>query len=204
MSGAARASAASRSRRLHLAALTVTLACAAPVQAQDIGAPLLLNSDFGKPDIRVTAASIVQSGTGNRARIEQTYAASADDAIFDPAGLGNIASVSQTGFANQVALTQDGNLNRARIVQNGDSNQASAAQAGAGNTLDVTQDGFGNSLLASQNGVGNSIVLTQAGGNQATLSETGNRNTIQVQQVPGGATVTVDLHGNNMAFSIRQ
>ena len=191
-------------RRRHGLAVVCAAACVAAAQAQDIGAPLLLNTDFGKPDIRVTAASIVQSGSGNRARIEQTWFPSADDAIIDPAGNGNMAAIEQTGDANQATLTQDGNLNRARIVQNGGSNQASAAQSGAGNTLDVTQDGFGNNLLATQTGVGNSIVLTQAGGNTATLSETGDRNTIQLQQVFGGAAVTVDLRGNNMVFNLKQ
>ena len=186
------------------AGLSLAAACAAGAQAQDIGAALVANSDFGKPDIRVTAASIIQAGTGNRARIDQTYATSADDAIIDPAGLGNIAAVSQSGNGNQVSVTQDGNLNRVRIVQNGDSNQASAGQSGAGNTLDATQDGFGNALLATQTGVGNSIALTQAGGNLATLSETGDRNVIQVQQVFGGATVTVDLRGNNLLFTVKQ
>jgi hypothetical protein len=191
-------------RRRLCAAASLALASSAGAQVLDFTAALTANSDFGQPDIRVTAASIVQAGAANRARIDQTYAASADDAIIDPAGLGNIAAVSQNGNANQISVTQDGNLNRVRIVQTGDSNQASAGQSGAGNTLDAAQDGFGNMLLVTQTGVGNSIVLTQAGGNLATLNETGDHNAIQVQQVLGGATVTVDLRGNNLLFSVKQ
>lgn len=165
---------------------------------------LIANSDFGRPDIPITAAAISQSGTGNIARIDQIFSQSLDDTSIDPTGRGNLAQIFQDGLNNQASILQQGNLNRARIVQNGSDNSAQLSQAGAGNTFDLTQSGDGNSVTATQIGVANSIVLEQLGGNTANLTENGDHNAINIQQAVGGMPVSINLVGSGLSVTIRQ
>ena len=165
---------------------------------------LLANSDFGRPDIPMTAAAISQNGNGNTARIEQVFSQSIDDFSVDPTGRGNLAQIFQDGSNNQASILQQGNLNRARIVQTGSENSAELSQSGSGNTFDLVQTGIGNNVLATQIGVANSIVLEQVGGNTANLTETGDHNSINVQQAVGGPPISINLNGNGLSVTIRQ
>jgi len=165
---------------------------------------LMTNSDFGRPDIPMTAAAISQNGTGNIARIEQVFVTSTDDSSIDPTGRGNLAQILQDGFNNHASLIQDGNLNRARIVQTGSENTAELSQSGSGNTFDLAQIGIGNNVIATQIGVANSIVLEQLGGNTANLTENGDHNSINVQQAVGGLPVSINLVGSGLSVTIRQ
>jgi hypothetical protein len=185
-----------------LAAWTCLLGQSAMAQS---GAQLLQYSDFGRPDILLTAASIRQSfGDNNVARIEQVTDITGTDRALYPVGDGNISDVVQSGSGNRSFLTQTGNLNRARIEQNGLDNRVDASQTGVGNRLDVLQTGLSNSLLASQIGVGNSITAGQSGGNQANLTETGDNNTITVKQVIGGPNLNINLVGSGFTVTITQ
>ena len=178
---------------------------AAGVGAMAQGAQVLTYSDFGRPDIVVSAASIRQvDGVDIVAYISQELDVSGTDLSQYPTGSCNIADISQTGSGHRAFLTQRGDLNRARIVQTGTDNLVEASQTGVANSLDVTQTGISNSLLASQNGRGNSISLTQAGGNVANLSETGDNNTISVRQVVGGASINLNLVGSGYKVTITQ
>jgi hypothetical protein len=182
--------------------ILVVAACSPglPASAED----LLQYSDFGRADILLTAASIRQSGDSQIARIDQTLDISGTDRSLYPTGSGNIADILQDGSSNQAYATQSGNLNRLRIEQRGSNNYVSSTQIGVGNTLDVTQTGLANTLLANQTGTGNSIVLTQAGGNSAILTETGDRNAINVQQIVGGPNISMNLVGSGLTVTIKQ
>lgn len=190
---------------LALVVSTVCSAARAQVSAGDVGAQVLSYADFGRADILMSAAAIRQAdGSGSVARISQELDILGTDPMLYPIGHGNIADLSQTGSGNRAFLSQRGDLNRARIVQTGNDNVVNATQAGVDNRLDVTQTGISNSLVASQNGNGNRITLTQEGGNVANLTETGDNNSITVQQVVGGPSVSINLVGSGYTITIRQ
>lgn len=165
---------------------------------------LLPYSDFGQPDILLTAAAIRQTGYSQIARIDQTSDTSGTDIALYPLGRGNIAFIDQEGASNQAYATQVGDLNRLRIVQSGEFNMATTSQTGVGNSLDVLQTGSGNLLVASQNGVGNLMTVSQGGGNLANLVELGNFNTVNVVQSMGSAPVTVNINGSGLTVKISQ
>ena len=181
---------------LHLGLLALGIAFSA---APALGASDLLQySDFGQPDILLSAATIRQSGESQIAAISQNDDFSTTDRSVYPIGKGNIADILQNGGYNQAYVKQAGNLNRVRIDQNGNNNYVDVSQTGVANTLDVTQTGLANTLMSSQSGTGNSIYLTQAGGNLAKLTETGERNSISVRQIVGGPSVSINLVGSGL------
>jgi hypothetical protein len=161
-------------------------------------------SDFGQADILLSAASIVQSGSRQKARIDQVSDVTGTDRLLYPVGVGNIADIEQAGADNEAYVSQTGDLNRLRIVQDGLGNWVDALQLGVDNRLDVLQTGAFNVLNSHQEGVGNRITITQAGGNVADLTEVGNRNEISITQVPGGAPISLNLVGNDQRVTITQ
>lgn len=193
-------------------AITVGLAGAlahGPIAAQTAlpaasVAELIASSDFGRADILLTAASIQQTGHNIVGLIDQRQDISTTDrALYGVQG-GNIAQIIQNGDDLDARIDQIGNLNRARIVQDGSGQIASAFQSGVANSVDIAQTGSGNLAITSQTGNGNLISLSQAGGNLAMLTEVGDRNQIRVQQVVGGAPVSLTLTGNDRVVTIRQ
>ena len=149
-------------------------------------------SDFGQADILLTAASIVQSGDGHIALIDQT---------IDGGGIGNIAHVDQSGATNVAYVTQTGDLNRARVVQSDSDNLATITQTGIGNSIDVLQSGMGNQLNGLQQGDGNVATITQSGNSHITFAEIGNNNILNISQPSSGVPVAVFINGNGVTVT---
>ena len=149
-------------------------------------------SDFGQADILLTAASILQSGDGHIALIDQT---------IDAGGTGNIAHVDQSGSTNLAYVTQIGDLNRARVVQSDSDNLVTITQHGIGNSIDVMQSGMGNQLSALQLGDGNVATITQTGGTSITFAEIGNNNILNISNPAVGVPVLVVINGNGVTVN---
>ena len=142
-------------------AIGVCLVCSGPAQSADLS----MVADFDQTDITRSAATIVQSGDGPRARIDQ---------ILDGGGTGNTAQIIQIdGIGNEAYIVQTGDLNAARVVQSGDLNFAQLSQTGVGNRIDLLQVG-GNQAVLSQIGDSNTIMLQQAADTRVLLIQTGN------------------------------
>ncbi|MCV2359155.1 hypothetical protein LNV08_09215 [Paucibacter sp. TC2R-5] len=156
---------------------------------------LVRASDFGRPDILLNSAAIIQkNGSDLIGRIDQQFDASSTDRTRNPIGDGNFAYLDQEGSRQEARLSQTGNLNQMLVKQSGQGNSVIAEQIGNGNSLKVTQDGIGNILTSKQVGDRNSVDVEQIGnGYRADITIYGNDNRSSVVQPEHGLTVTVIL-----------
>ena len=151
-------------------------------------------SDFGVPDILMSSAAIIQSGSDLVASIDQQFDATGTDRTRHPVGDGNFAYITQDGARHEARLTQTGNLNHVLVDQKGQGNSVKAEQIGNGNVLKVTQDGVDNVLTSLQVGDRNKVDVEQIGaGYRADVTIYGNDNRANVFQPEHGLSVTVTL-----------
>jgi len=150
-------------------------------------------SDFGQPDILLTAATIRQGGDDHMALIDQT----------NDGGIGNIAQIDQEGTANQAYVYQIGDLNRARVAQYDSDNRVTITQEGIGNSIDVSQTGDGNVLNGLQRGEGNVANITQTGDSNITFFEIGNNNILNISNPAAGVPVQVYIQGDGVTVTQR-
>ena len=166
----------------------------------------------------VAAAQIKQEGLENKGEITQAT---------DPTALsggGSFAEIIQTGSINQAYIRQEGKVNNASVTQSDTNNYASLVQIGT-NSANVDQKGAYNHALTHQDGSLNTIELkqsdganvfsgTQIGENNkmtvfqpgsalSTMSETGNNNTIILNQMVSGV-YNIEIRGNNIQFEVTQ
>ncbi|CAN5165630.1 hypothetical protein BH10PSE12_BH10PSE12_24910 [soil metagenome] len=158
-----------------------------------------------------TQASVVMTGTGNAARMDQ---AGALDARVD---------VSQIGDFNSVNIVQDGNAHSLTASQQGAGNQGNYQQSGDGlaqMTHDVT--GSDNGLIAlqtadvggeamavvMQDGAGNQAVLEQAtwagAANDIRLVQNGNDNLASLFQAGADNSLALNQAGDHNLAAITQ
>jgi len=171
--------------------------------AQQIG-DLTRYSDFGQPDILLTAASIRQSGDHHIGVIDQRTDISSTDRTLNPIGDGNIADLVQDGSYNEAYLSQTGNLNRIRVEQSGSYNRTEITQDGVANTVDLKQDGFNNQATLTQIGTANTLDLQQTGANNYLISiQNGDSNSISFSQV-GGNSAVLNQYGDHNTIIWKQ
>lgn len=175
--------------------------------AEDLGLERLPS---GAPSLSSlqNAATLLQNGTGNTARIDQRNLASAS----------NQAYVEQVGTANAIGLVQTGSANVATVGQNGTGNQADLTQNGQGNASALTQRGDNNRLTGLVVGNSNELNIRQNGNNNQvnseirenkqayTINQYGNGNALKqvesgVQGTPG---YTVEMRGTGINLTIEQ
>lgn len=121
-----------------------------------------------------------------------TAFAQSGEVVVEQAGDGNVVSVLQT--ASFARIVQAGTENGARIDQTGGST-AEVVQTGTGNVLagldaarlgpDPLSAAFQSDesqLLLSQTGTGNVALVEQSAGAYASITQTGNHNTVTLLQ----------------------
>jgi minor curlin subunit len=154
------------------------------------------------------AATLLQNGQGNTARIDQQSLAG---------GVSNQAYVEQIGAANTLGLVQAGS-NSASVVQQGTGNRADLTQNGQGNASGITQKGDNNRLTGLVMGTNNGLNIHQDGSNNQvdselrqnrqayTINQYGSGNVLKqvessVQATPG---YTVEMRGTGINLTIEQ
>jgi minor curlin subunit len=175
--------------------------------AEDLGVERLPSDALVLSNLQ-NASTLLQSGTGNTARIDQQSLA----------GAGNQAYVEQVGTANALGLVQTGSGNVATAGQNGTGNQADLTQQGQGNASALTQKGDNNRLTGVVAGNSNELNIHQNGSNNQvdseirqnkqayTINQYGNGNLLKqvestVQGTPG---YTVEMRGTGINLTIEQ
>lgn len=104
----------------------------------------------------------------------------------------NKATVNQTIGENQtVRLFQTGDMETAVINQTGSDNTTIALQGGEKDVLNADQGGSFNSIDSRQFGA------ETTKGNQATITQAGDNNAINLRQLKFGNVATIDQKGNN-------
>jgi minor curlin subunit len=154
------------------------------------------------------AATLLQNGAGNTARIDQQSLSG---------GVSNQAYVEQIGAANTLGLVQAGS-NSASVVQQGTGNRADLTQNGQGNASGITQKGDNNRLTGLVMGNNNGLNIHQDGSNNQvdselrqnrqayTINQYGSGNVLKqvessVQATPG---YTVEMRGTGINLTIEQ
>jgi len=123
-------------------------------------------------------ATILQSGAGNTATIEQRNPDRSNSGIYPheafitQQGDGNTATISQLGFNDYASILQNGMGNTATIDQYGDQNTATITQTGNYNTGNIAQTGDSNGFTLIQNGDGLSFSIVQDGGLVDSVTQT--------------------------------
>lgn len=175
--------------------------------AEDLGLERLPSSTPALSTLQ-NAATLLQSGTGNTARIDQQSLANT----------GNQAYVEQVGVANALGLVQTGSGNVATVGQSGAGNQADLTQNGQGNASTLTQQGNNNRLTGVVVGNSNELNIHQDGSNNQvdseirqnkqayTINQYGSGNLLKqvestVQGTPG---YTVEMRGTGINLTIEQ
>lgn len=117
--------------------------------------------------------TILQSGDGNQAVLEQNVQAygelgGVNQALITQSGIGNTATLKQTGTDNYAEISQTGNDNTGALIQNGVGLYAELSQIG--NNLPgftITQDCVTSScdqgIIVNQTSIGTVIPPTAAG-----------------------------------------
>ena len=173
--------------------------------AEDIG-PERLPGGGVPPGGVQNAATLLQDGTGNAARIDQQSLSA----------LSNQAYVVQVGAANAVGLTQTG-ANSAYVAQNGAGNTANFVQDGQGNSSTITQKGADNKLAGLVKGDNNTVNVTQDGQGNAIeskiqesnrayeIKQYGTNNTLkQLESTTQTKGYGVEMRGNGINLTIEQ
>lgn len=154
------------------------------------------------------AATLLQNGAGNTARIDQrSLASGSNQAYVDQvgaanvlglvqAGGGNVANVGQNGTGNQADLTQNGQGNASALTQKGANNRLTGLVVGNSNELNIYQDGNNNQVNSEIRQNKQAYTITQYGaGNVLKQVET------TVQATPG---YTVEMRGTGINLTIEQ
>jgi len=175
--------------------------------AEDIGLERL---PTGAPALSKlqNAATLLQNGAGNTARIDQQSLSGASNQTY----------VEQVGAANALGLVQTGGGNVATVQQNGNGNQADLTQQGQGNSSALTQRGNNNRLTGQlisnqselnihQDGSNNQVDSEIHQSKQAyTINQYGSGNSLKqvestIQANPG---YTVEMRGSGINLTIEQ
>lgn len=175
--------------------------------AEDVGLDRLPS---GAPALSAlqNAATLLQNGAGNTARIDQQSLS----------GVSNQAYVEQVGAANALGLVQSGGGNVATAQQYGNGNQADLTQQGQNNSSALTQRGNNNRLTGqlignqselniSQNGSNNQVDSEIRQNKQAyTINQYGTNNSLKQVETTSQATpgYTVEMRGSGINLTIEQ
>jgi hypothetical protein len=83
------------------------------------------------------------------------------------------------------------------VAAHGESNAAYIDQIGNHNEVTVSQDGFGHSIKTYQDGTKNQIIAKQSGDSyRAMITQQGQQNFVDYNQVSGNAVITQQGHGH--------
>ena len=175
--------------------------------AEDVGLDRLPS---GAPALSAlqNAATLLQNGAGNSARIDQQSLA----------GISNQAYVEQVGAANALGLVQTGGGNVANVQQNGTGNQADLTQQGQSNSSALTQRGDNNRLTGQLVGNQSGLNIYQEGSNNQvdseirqnkqayTINQFGTGNSLKQVETTTQATpgYTVEMRGTGINLTIEQ
>lgn len=175
--------------------------------AEDVG---LDHLPTGAPALSAlqNAATLLQNGSGNTARIDQQSLS----------GASNQAYVEQVGAANALGLVQTGGGNVAIVQQNGTGNQANLTQQGQGNSSALTQRGNNNRLTGQLISNQSELNIHQDGSNNQVDSEIRqNKQAYTINQYSSGNSLkqvestiqanpgyTVEMRGSGINLTIEQ
>ncbi|GEM_PF-1470741 len=175
--------------------------------AEDVGLERL---PTGAPALSTlqNAATLLQNGAGNTARIDQQSLS----------GASNQAYVEQVGAANALGLVQAGGSNVATVQQYGNGNQADLTQQGQGNSSALTQRGDNNRLTGQLVGNQSGLNIYQEGSNNQvdseirqnkqayTINQYGSGNSLKQVETTSQATpgYTVEMRGSGINLTIEQ
>jgi len=176
--------------------------------AEEVGLERLPTGAPGLTSLQ-NAATLLQNGSGNTARIDQQSLSG---------GVSNQAYVEQVGAANALGLLQTGSGNVANSQQYGSGNQANLTQQGQNNTSALLQRGDNNRLTGvvaadrtelniNQNGSNNQVSSEIRESQRSyTINQYGNNNSLKqvestIQATPG---YTVEMRGSGINLTIEQ
>lgn len=175
--------------------------------AEDVGLDRL---PTGVPALSTlqNAATLLQNGSGNTARIDQRSLAGASNQTY----------VEQVGAANALGLVQTGGGNVATVQQYGTGNQADLTQQGQGNSSALTQRGTNNRLTGQLTGNQSELNIHQDGSNNQvdseirqnkqayTINQYGSGNSLKQVETTSQATpgYTVEMRGSGINLTIEQ
>lgn len=175
--------------------------------AEDIGLERLPSSAPTSTSVQ-NAATLLQNGTLNTARLDQrSLAGAGNQAYVEQVGTANALGLVQMGNGNVAAATQQGTGNQADLTQNGQNNSSALSQKGDNNHLTGLVVGNENELNIHQNGSNNQVDSEIRQGKQAyTINQYGNNNVLKqiestVQGTPG---YTVEMRGTGINLTIEQ
>ncbi|AMJ67445.1 hypothetical protein [Hymenobacter sp. PAMC 26628] len=152
------------------------------------------------------AATLLQNGTGNAARIDQqSLSTLSNQAYVVQVGAANVvglaqagansAYVSQNGTGNTTSFTQDGQGNTSAIMQKGTANKLTGLVKGDNNTVNVTQDGQGNTVESK----------IQESNRAYEIKQYGTNNTLkQLESTTQAKGYGVEMRGNGINLTIEQ
>lgn len=175
--------------------------------AEDLGLERLPS---GAPSLSSlqNAATLLQSGTSNTARIDQqSLASGGNQAYVEQVGAVNILGLVQTGSGNMATVGQSGAGNQADLTQNGQGNASALTQQGNNNRLTGVVVGNSNELNIHQDGSNNQVDSEIRQNKQAyTINQYGSGNLLKqvestVQGTPG---YTVEMRGTGINLTIEQ
>ena len=177
--------------------------------AEDLGLERLPSSAPSLSSLQ-NAATLLQNGNGNTARIDQqSLGESSNQAYISQVGVanalglvqaggGNVATVSQNGTGNQADLTQNGQDNASALTQKGNNNHLTGLAAGNNIELNIHQNGNNNQVDSEIRQNKQAYTINQYGaGNVLKQVES----TIQGTPTPG---YTVEMRGTGINLTIEQ
>ncbi|MBF9223266.1 hypothetical protein [Hymenobacter ruricola] len=174
---------------------------------EDYGLERLPNALPAAADGR-TAATLLQLGASNTARIDQQNLASpSNQAYVVQAGAANVLGLDQIGAGNTVMISQQGNRNQVDFTQNGLGNASTIAQKGNNNQLDGVVAGDRNTMNLRQEGNNNSVQGRVMVSNKTyDIKQYGNNNTLN--QIESSTQVSkgysIEMRGQGINLTIEQ
>jgi len=112
-------------------------------------------------------------------------------AIINQFGLGNAASIFQTGFGNFASINLVGLDNEAAIYQRGDDNESRINLIGINNELSILQDGSNNTFNVDFLGAGLNQDVSQVG-NNLSIQTRGIGIPLRIEQTGQGAGIIIE------------
>lgn len=175
--------------------------------AEDLGLERLPSS-APTPATLQNTATLLQSGAGNSARIDQQRLAGvSNQAYVDQVGAANALGLVQTGGGNVATVGQNGTGNQADLTQNGQRNASALTQKGDNNRLTGLVVGNGTELNIHQNGSNNQVDSEIRQNKQAyTINQYGSGNVLKQVESTSQATpgYRVEMRGTGINLTIEQ
>lgn len=176
---------------------------------EDIGTDRLPTSLLPATGTTVrNALTLLQSGTGNNATLDQRTpsTAAASQAYIMQVGTANVLGLLQNGGGNSAYMAQEGSGNRANLTQQGQGNSSTITQKGTNNRLDELVIGDSNKMNVYQDGNYNKVNSEiREDGRKYTISQLGNGNTLtQLETSSPAKGYGVEMRGNGINLIIEQ